>query len=181
MENKTQSAVFGGGCFWCTEAVFQRLRGVTAVKPGYSGGKKPNPTYEEVSAGDSGHIESIKIDFDPEQIKFTDLLNVFFATHDPTTPNQQGNDIGEQYASTVFYMDEEQKVETEEFIKKLSADGTFNKPIVTVVRKFEAFYEAENYHQNYYNQNKNKPYCMFVIDPKISKLRAKFAPLLKSE
>ena len=179
--NNIQTAVFGGGCFWCTEAVFQRLTGVIDVKPGYSGGTTVNPTYEQVSKGDTGHVESIKIDFDSAKISYETLLNVFFATHDPTTSNRQGNDVGEQYASTIFFADEKQKQLAENFIKELTANGTFTKPIVTQIRPLEKFYIAENYHQNYYNQNKNKSYCQFVIDPKIAKLRAKFASLLKPE
>lgn len=175
-----QSAVFGGGCFWCTEAVFQRLRGVASVKPGYSGGHVPNPTYEQVSAGDTGHAEAIKIDFNPEQIAFKDLLGVFFATHDPTTKNQQGNDVGPQYRSVVFYINDSQKSDAERYIAELVKDGTFSKPIVTEILPFDKFYEAENYHQNYYDRNKDKnPYCQFVIDPKLEKLRKKFADKLK--
>jgi len=181
MNNKNKTAVFGGGCFWCTEAIFQRLRGVISVESGYSGGTVEDPTYEEVSAGTTGHVEAARIEFDPEQIKFEDLLNVFFATHDPTQKNQQGHDVGPQYQSTVFYMDDEQKKAVEDFIKKLEEDKTFDMPIQTVVREFTEFYPAESYHRNYYNNNPSAGYCQFVIDPKISKLRAKFAPLLKPE
>ncbi len=181
MKNAIQTAVFGGGCFWCTEAVFQRLKGVVSVAPGYSGGSAENPTYEQVSMGNTGHAEAIKIEFDRSQIFFETLLNVFFATHDPTQKNGQGRDIGPQYQSTVFYMDEEQYSQVISFIKKLEDDNTFGKPIVTEVKKFEKFYEAESYHRNYYNQNQNQTYCQFVINPKIAKLKAKFAPWLKPE
>ena len=174
-------AVFGGGCFWCTEAVFQRLRGVINVKPGYSGGHVPNPTYEQVSAGDTGHVESTQVEFDPAQISFETLLDVFFATHDPTTPNRQGHDAGPQYQSVIFYASDAQKKIAENYIAKLVADQTFRAPIVTELRQFEKFYPAENYHQNYYNQNRSAGYCRLVIDPKIAKLKAKFTPLLKPE
>ena len=179
MTEKLQTAVFGGGCFWCTEAIFQRLKGVVSVMPGYSGGQKPNPTYEEVCSGTTGHVEATKIEFNPAEIKFLDLLNVFFATHDPTTMNRQGNDVGEQYASTIFYVSNEQKREAEQFVKKLEAEKIWDNPIVTQIRKLEKFYGAENYHQDYYNRNLNKPYCQVVINPKIKKLREQFAPLLK--
>lgn len=176
-----QTAVFGGGCFWCTEAIFQRLKGVISVSSGYSGGQVENPSYDEVSEGGTGHVEAAKIEFDPARISFEILLNVFFATHDPTQKNQQGHDIGPQYQSTVFYMDEQQRRQIINFIKKLEHDGIFGKPIATKVKKFEKFYEAESYHQNYYNQNQSQPYCRFVINPKIAKLKAKFAPLLSPE
>lgn len=179
--NNIQTAVFGGGCFWCTEAIFQRLRGVTSVTSGYSGGHVANPTYEEVSEGTTGHAEAIKIEFDPEQISYKDLLNVFMSTHDPTTKDRQGNDVGTQYRSSIFYMTDEQKNIADNYIKELTEEKIFSRPIVTEVKTFDKFYEAESYHKNYYNQNSNQPYCQFVIDPKIAKLRAKFAPLLKDE
>ncbi len=178
---KIQSAIFGGGCFWCTEAIFQRLRGVLSVTSGYSGGSVANPTYEQVSAGNTGHIESIKIEFDPEQISYEDLVNVFMATHDPTTKDRQGNDVGPQYRSTIFFMDAEQKKIAGDYIEQLEKYGTFGRPIVTEVKAFDKFYPAESYHKNYYNQNRGLPYCQFVIDPKITKLRVKFAPLLLPE
>lgn len=174
-----ETAVFGGGCFWCTEAIFQRLKGVTEVSPGYSGGQTPNPTYEQVSSGGTGHVEAIQIKFDPAQISFETLLNVFFATHDPTVKNQQGHDIGPQYQSTVFYMGSEQKQITENFIKKLDADNVYGRPVVTEVKPFEKFYPAESYHRNYYNQNQNMPYCQIVINPKLDKLKSKFKNFLK--
>jgi peptide-methionine (S)-S-oxide reductase len=173
-------AVFGGGCFWCTEAIFQRLKGVLDVTSGYSGGSAPNPTYEQASKGNTGYVEAIEIKFDPAQISFETLLNVFFATHDPTQKNRQGHDIGPQYQSTVFYMDERQKLIAENFIKNLDRDNTYGSPVLTDVKAFEKFYPAESYHRNYYNENQNAPYCRVVINPKLQKLRSKFANLLKS-
>lgn len=183
MENKTslETAVFGGGCFWCTEAIFTRLRGVESVESGYAGGTVDNPTYEQVSGGRTGHAEAIKIEFDPAMIKYTDLLNVFLATHDPTTLNQQGNDIGTQYRSAIFYTSESQRDQAKLFIEQFENDKTFDDPIVTEVSPLVKFYPAESYHQRYYEQNESKPYCSFVISPKIAKLRAKFSPLLKPE
>lgn len=177
MEN-LETAVFGGGCFWCTEAIFQRLKGVLSVVPGYSGGHVSNPTYEQVSEGNTGHTESIKIEFNPELISFETLLNVFFATHNPTEKNRQGEDCGSQYQSTVFYMDEEQKNIVDKLITKLDADDTYGKKVQTEVKAFEKFYSAESYHHNYYNENQNMPYCQIVINPKLDKLKSKFAKLL---
>ena len=173
-----QTAIFGAGCFWCTEAIFQNLKGVSSVLPGYAGGRVPNPTYEQVCGGNTGHVEVAQIEFDPEQIKFVDLLNVLFAVHDPTTINRQGNDVGEQYASAVFYTSEEQKRQAEEFIKQ--ARKEFSDPIITQVRALDKFYPAENYHQNYYNNNPGNPYCQVVISPKLEKFRKKFQNLLKN-
>jgi peptide-methionine (S)-S-oxide reductase len=181
MENNKVTAVFGGGCFWCTEAIFMRLKGVESVESGYAGGQLSNPTYEQVSMGNTGHAESIQIEFDPKIISYADLLNVFFATHDPTTLNRQGNDVGEQYRSAIFYTDEKQRDEALAFIKKLDEDGVYDDPIVTEVSALNKFWPAESYHRRYYDQNQNKPYCMFVINPKLAKLRAKFAHLLKPE
>jgi peptide-methionine (S)-S-oxide reductase len=181
METNLETAVFGGGCFWCTEAIFTRLRGVESVESGYAGGTTEKPTYEQVSMGGTGHAEAIKIEFDPSVIQYKDLLTVFFATHDPTTLNQQGADIGTQYRSAVFYTSEEQRDQAQIFIEQLDNDGTFNDPIVTEVAPLTKFYPAESYHQRYYEQNSNKPYCSVVISPKIAKLRSKFAPLLKPE
>jgi peptide-methionine (S)-S-oxide reductase len=173
-----ETAVFGGGCFWCTEAIFQNLKGVSSVLPGYSGGHVENPTYEQVSEGNTGHAEATKIEFDPSVIKFSDLLGIFFATHDPTTPNRQGHDVGPQYRSAIFYMNEQQKKAAEEFIKNAAKD--FDAPIVTEITPFNKFYVAENYHQNYFKNNSNAPYCQAVISPKVAKFRAKYANLLKS-
>jgi peptide-methionine (S)-S-oxide reductase len=179
--NNLEAAVFGGGCFWCTEAVFIRLKGVESVESGYAGGQTENPTYEQVSSGDTGHAEAIKIQFDPNVIQYADLLNVFFATHDPTTLNRQGNDVGTQYRSAVFYTTLEQKQAALQFIKQLQDDGIYDDPIMTEVTPLSKFWPAESYHRRYYDQNQNKPYCQFVINPKIAKLRAKFASLLKPE
>ena len=176
MNSKTETTVFGGGCFWCTEATFLRLNGVVSVESGYAGGTAENPTYEQVSSGKTGHAEVIKIEFDPEMISFEDLLTVFFATHDPTTPNQQGNDIGTQYRSIILYTNEEQKQAAEKFIEELDADG---KKVVTEVKPLETFYKAEDYHQQYFDRNPNQPYCQIVINPKIQKLKEKFEDILK--
>lgn len=157
----------------------QRLRGVISVKSGYAGGRGENPTYEQVSSGSSGHIEVVQVEFDPSIIILEDLLSVFFSSHDPTSMDRQGNDVGEQYRSVIFYITEEQKEKIFSFIKKLEADRIFSKPIVTEVKPAGKFYQAEKYHQNYYNQNQNKPYCQLVISPKINKLREKYSQLLK--
>jgi peptide-methionine (S)-S-oxide reductase len=175
--NKTQVAVFGGGCFWCTEAVFEGLKGVVSVKPGYAGGTMKNPTYENVKTGKTGHAEVIKIEYDPESISYNDLLAVFFATHDPTTLNRQGADVGTQYRSAVFYTTEEQKKEAEMFIKKLNESEP---KVVTEVRLLDAFHEAEEYHRKYYLNNTSAPYCQVVINPKMEKLKKRFHGLLKS-
>ena len=174
-----QAAIFGGGCFWCIEAVFQRLTGVLHVESGYTGGAH-RPTYQQVCAGDTGHVEVVRVTFDPAQIGFRDLLDVFFAMHDPTTENRQGNDVGEQYRSVIFYVDEEQRKIAEETIAELTAEKAFPEPIVTAVEPASTFYAAEDYHQNYYNENSRQPYCMFVISPKIAKLEKKFAERLKA-
>jgi peptide-methionine (S)-S-oxide reductase len=177
---KSAVAVFGGGCFWCTEAVFDELRGVKSVVSGYAGGSTKNPTYEEVCGGRTGHAEVIKIDFDPGEIAFKDLLTVFFATHDPTTLNRQGNDVGTQYRSAIFYADEEQKREAEAFIKELNDSKAFGKPVVTTLEPLGEFYEAEDYHQKYYANNPYQPYCQYMIPPKLNKLHKQFSALLKS-
>jgi peptide-methionine (S)-S-oxide reductase len=177
---KTQVAVFGGGCFWCTEAVFDELRGVTSVVSGYAGGTVKNPTYEQVCGGGTGHAEVIRIEFDPSQISFRDLMTVFFATHDPTTLNRQGNDVGTQYRSAILYADDEQKREAESFIKELDGAKTFSKPIVTTLEPLGEFYAAENYHQKYYANNPYQPYCQYMIPPKLDKLHKKFSELLKT-
>lgn len=165
-------AIFGGGCFWCTEAVFKILRGVKTVMPGYAGGKIENPTYHQVSAGMTGHAEVIKIEFDPAEISYENLLTVFFASHDPTTANRQGNDVGTQYRSIILYTNEKQKGVAEKLIKELGA--------VTELKPFEKFYEAEDYHRDYYASNPGNQYCELVINPKLEKVQAKFAELLKT-
>jgi peptide-methionine (S)-S-oxide reductase len=180
MTQQKEVAVFGGGCFWCTEAVFDELRGVTAVVSGYAGGNLKNPTYEQVCGGCTGHAEVIRIEFDPEQITFRDLLTVFFATHDPTTLNRQGNDVGTQYRSAIFYATQEQKHEAEDFIKQLDETASFGTPVVTSLEPLTDFYEAEGYHQKYYANNPYQPYCQVMIPPKLNKLHKQFTELLKS-
>mgnify|MGYP001560067570 CR=1 FL=1 len=173
-----RTAVFGGGCFWCTEAVFKMLRGVLSVEPGYAGGTTPNPTYEQVCTGRTGHAEVIRIEFDPALIVFEDLLTVFFATHDPTTLNRQGNDIGTQYRSAIFYADDAQKAAAEAFIAVLDSEHPSGAPIVTTLEPLDAFFPAEDYHRDYYAKNTDAPYCQAVIDPKLKKVKQKFAKLL---
>ncbi|MBI2063990.1 MAG: peptide-methionine (S)-S-oxide reductase MsrA [Candidatus Yanofskybacteria bacterium] len=180
MKEKYQIAVFGGGCFWCTEAVFKMLRGVVSVVPGYAGGTKPNPSYDEVSAGKTGHAEVSRIEFDPKLINYNDLLTVFFATHDPTTLNRQGNDVGTQYRSTILYTDELQKDEAKRFIKEINDLHPEGAPVVTEIKPLDKFYEAEEYHHDYYAKNPNQAYCQVVINPKLDKVREKFSELLKN-
>jgi len=175
-----QFAVFGGGCFWCTEAVFERLKGVVSVMPGYAGGKRPNPTYEQVCTGATGHAEVIRVEYDPAKISFRDLLAVFFSTHDPTTLNQQGHDVGTQYRSIILYADEDQKREAESVINELATSRQFRDPIVTEVKPLETFYEAEDYHREYFRRNESQPYCQFVISPKVGKFQQRFRELLKA-
>jgi len=177
---KEQAAIFGGGCFWCIEAVFQRLTGVTHVESGYMGGHVDNPTYRQVCDGDTGHVEVVRVTFDPDQISYRELLDVFFTVHDPTTLNRQGNDAGEQYRSVIFYTDEEQQRIAEDVIAEMTAGKEFSEPIVTAVEPASKFYAAEDYHQNYYNENSPQPYCMFVISPKLAKLEKKFAEKLRA-
>ena len=169
-----ETAVFGGGCFWCTEAVFLDLKGVTSVLPGYAGGNIPNPTYEQVCSGRTGHAEAVEIKFDPGQVSFEQLLAVFFATHDPTTLNRQGADVGTQYRSTVLYANDEQKSTAESMIAELNQSGAEGVGIVTTVEPLDIFYEAEKYHQQFYARNSTGMYCQYVIDPKLAKLRGKF-------
>lgn len=177
---QTKIAVFGGGCFWCTEAVFNKLKGIISVLPGYAGGHVPNPTYEQVCGGDTGHVEVIRIEFDPDTITYNDLLTVFFATHDPSTPNRQGNDVGPQYRSVIFYTDEQQKKESEEFIRQLNISHPDGARIITAVEPLEQFYEAEDYHKDYFAKNPGNPYCQLVINPKLEKVQQQFAQLLKT-
>jgi peptide-methionine (S)-S-oxide reductase len=172
-------ATFGGGCFWCTEAVFQRLKGVESVVSGYSGGHVKNPTYREVCNGDTGHAEVIQITYDPQFVSFDELLEVFWKTHDPTTPNQQGNDYGPQYRSVVFYHDHQQRKVAEDYKEKLDASGAFRGPIVTEISPFTEFYAAEDYHQQYFNLNSDQMYCRMVIGPKLDKFRKVFKDKLK--
>lgn len=175
-------AIFGGGCFWCTEAVFKELKGVISVMPGYAGGHKDDPTYEEVSGGATGHAEAVKVEYDPAVISYGDLLAVFFYTHDPTTPNRQGNDVGEQYRSIIFYDNDDEKNVAESVIRELAESGAYQgRRIVTELKAHEKFYEAEAYHRDYYAKNKDaNPYCQVVIDPKLEKFRKRFRELLKA-
>jgi peptide-methionine (S)-S-oxide reductase len=175
-----QTAVFGGGCFWCIEAVFNRLRGVKEAVSGYMGGHVDKPTYRQVCEGDTGHVEVVRVTFDPEQISFRDLLEVFFAVHDPTTLNRQGNDVGEQYRSVIFYTSEEQEREAEETIAALNEAKAFPEPIVTTVEPAGTFYAAEGYHQEYYENNRNQPYCQFVIAPKLKKFEKEFGEKMRA-
>jgi peptide-methionine (S)-S-oxide reductase len=176
----TQQATLGGGCFWCLEAVFEQLRGVERVVSGYAGGHVANPTYEQVCGGGTGHAEVVQITFDPAVISYQEILDVFFATHDPTTLNRQGADVGTQYRSVIFYHSPEQKEIAERRIAELNAEGIWSRPIVTQVVPFEAFYPAEGYHQEYYRSNPNQGYCMAIISPKVAKFRKRFTAKLKT-
>jgi len=176
-----EKATFAGGCFWCTEAIFKRLKGVISVLPGYSGGSIEHPTYEQVCSGTTGHAEAVQIEFDPKLIPYEKLLEVFFYTHDPTTPNQQGNDMGPQYRSVVLYHSAKQKEAAEKFILELEKTKIYDRPIVTSIEPFKNFYIAEDYHKNYFERNKDAPYCSYVIGPKIHKLLVKFGKEVKEE
>jgi peptide-methionine (S)-S-oxide reductase len=173
------TATFGGGCFWCLEAVFDQLRGVEKVVSGYAGGSVPDPTYESVCGGDTGHAEVVQVTFDPAVISYRELLNVFFAVHNPTTLNRQGNDVGPQYRSAIFYHTPEQKAAAEAVIADLTADKVWPEPILTEVVPLTRFYPAEDYHQNYYRSNPAQPYCALVVGPKVAKARKAFADRLK--
>lgn len=177
----TEKATFASGCFWCTEAVFIRLKGVISVNSGYAGGTIENPSYDTVSSGESGHAEAIQVTFDPKIISYDKLLDVFWATHNPTTRNQQGNDMGTQYRSVIFYHNDEQKKLAVESKERLEKSEKYKDPIVTEIIAFTNFYPAEGYHQNYYDRNQEYPYCQFVIDPKIKKLYKDFKEDIKEE
>lgn len=179
MTQNLERITLGGGCFWCTEAVYLELKGVEKVEPGYSGGHVKNPTYKEVCSETTGHAEVVQITYNPNEVDFTDILEVFFATHDPTTLNRQGNDVGTQYRSAIFYETEKQKQTALEIIKKLNNENVFGKPIVTEVTAFTNFYRAEDYHINYFARNKNQGYCQFIIAPKMEKFRKVFKNRLK--
>ena len=179
-ENGLETATLAAGCFWCVEAVFDDLKGVEDVVSGYSGGHTENPTYREVCNGDTGHAEVAQIKYDPSVISFKDVLRVFFSVHDPTTMNRQGNDIGTQYRSAIYYHNDQQKRDAEEVIKEITDEGVFDDPIVTEVTPFEKFWPAEDYHQEYFANNPNVPYCAAVVSPKVKKFRQKFADRLKS-
>lgn len=172
-------ATLAGGCFWCTEAIFKRIKGVNKVTAGYAGGNKNNPSYSEVSNGTTGHAEAIQIQFDPLVISYAKLLEIFFKLHDPTTLNQQGNDIGTQYRSVIFYHDEKQKQTAQKTKEEIEQSGMYKNALVTEIVPFSNFYTAENYHQNYYDKNKNYPYCQVIIDPKIRKLYKEFKDDIK--
>lgn len=177
MAGNTELATFGGGCFWCTEAVFQRLRGVMQVSPGYMGGTTSDPTYEQVCTGRSGHAEVIRIEFDPQQIGFAQLLEVFFATHDPTTLNRQGNDVGTQYRSVIFFHSPQQQQTATDHIEQLQQGRHYSAPIVTEVSPATTFYPAEDYHHRYFELHSTQPYCAIVVQPKLDKARKLFAEL----
>ena len=179
-KQKLQKATFGMGCFWCTEALFQRLNGVSNVKSGYEGGDVPNPTYEEVCTGTTNHAEVIEVTYDPAKISYDELLEVFWKSHDPTTLNRQGADVGTQYRSVIFYHSDEQKEIAEKYKAALNKDNAFGKPVVTVIVKAEPFYVAENYHQDYFIKNGELPYCRLVILPKMEKLEKLFRAKLKN-
>lgn len=179
MESKRDTATFGNGCFWCTEAVFQQLKGVIRVESGYSGGHIENPSYEEVCGKQTGHAEVCRIIYDPTLISFDELLEVFWQTHDPTTLNKQGNDVGPQYRSVVFWHNEDQKTKAEYYKQALDKSGAFPNPIVTAIEPLKNYYPAEDYHQNYYKDNPNQPYCYFVIRPKMEKFEKAFAKKIK--
>jgi peptide-methionine (S)-S-oxide reductase len=178
-QNELQAATFGSGCFWCTEAVFERLKGVESVLSGYSGGSVKNPTYEEVCRGNTGHAEVIQITFNPEIISYDELLEIFWKTHDPTTLNRQGADIGSQYRSVIFYHNEEQKKKALAYKAEISSAGIWKDPVVTEIVPFEEFFEAEKYHQDYYANNPDAGYCAFVITPKLEKFEKIFKKKLK--
>ncbi len=179
MQNALETATLGGGCFWCLEAVFLELRGVSRVTSGYAGGHVIDPSYEQVCSGRSGHAEVVQVDFDPRELSYRDLLKVFFAIHDPTTPNRQGADVGTQYRSVIFAHDPEQADTARDVIRELTEEGLFEAPIVTEVEPFVAFYPAEAHHQEYYARNPNQPYCMAVVAPKVGKFRKHFVDRLK--
>lgn len=182
MDNQSglETATFGSGCFWCTEAIFLNIDGVATVVSGYMGGKVKNPTYKEVCSGLTGHAEVIQVTFDPEKVSYDQLLEIFWQTHDPTTLNRQGADVGTQYRSVVFYHSEQQKKRAEFYRSRLEEEGAFNDPIVTEISPATTFYKAEDYHQNYYNLNNNAPYCTFVIKPKLEKFKKAFKDKLKN-
>jgi len=177
--NKIDTATFGAGCFWCVEAVFQDIKGVQKVVSGYSGGFIKNPAYKEVCMGTTGHAEVCQIYYNPTEVTFDELLEAFWQTHDPTTLNRQGNDVGTQYRSAIFYHSEEQKLKAEKYKEELNKSAVFDRPIVTEITAFTNFYAAEDYHQSYYNQNGSEPYCQYVIKPKVEKFKKVFGSKLK--
>lgn len=176
---QTEKATLGNGCFWCTEAIFSQLNGVINVKSGYSGGHMVNPDYKSVCTGTTGHAECLEIEYDPEVLSFEDLLKVFWETHDPTTKDRQGNDIGPQYRSVIFYHNDYQKITALEYKKKLDESAVFSSPIVTEIEKYIVFYPAESYHDNYFNSHTNEPYCHLVVRPKVEKFKKLYSSKLK--
>ena len=181
MSQSMEIATLANGCFWCTEAIFKRLKGIISVIPGYTGGKREHPSYEQVSTGATGHAEAIQITFDPSIIPYEKILDVFFHTHNPTTPNQQGADVGTQYRSAIFYHGETQKEIAEKSKAALEKEGVYTDPIITEIVPFTDFYKAESYHEDYYDKNRSAPYCTYVIDPKIQKLLKKYSNDVKDE
>jgi peptide-methionine (S)-S-oxide reductase len=181
MNTNLQTATLAGGCFWCLEAVYDEIKGVQGVESGYAGGHMDNPSYRAVCNGDTGHAEVVQVHFDPNVVSYQDLLNVFFAIHDPTTLNRQGADVGTQYRSAIFYHDDEQKKTAEDLIKDLNAQQIWDRPIVTEVAPLDKFYMAEDYHQEYFARNPYQPYCMAVVSPKVSKFRKHFIEMLKKQ
>lgn len=177
--HRTETIVFGGGCFWCTEAVFKMLTGVLSVEPGYTGGTTISPTYEQICTGTTGHAEVIKVEYDPQKINPRVLMTVFFATHDPSQLNRQGNDVGTQYRSAIFYTTNEQKIEAEKMITEIDASSLEGASVVTEVTPLDVFYPAEEYHRDYFERNPDKGYCQIVINPKVEKVQKEFAQLLK--
>ncbi len=181
MSTATQTATLAGGCFWCLEAVYDRMRGVEAVTSGYMGGQTDHPSYEAVCSGKTGHAEVVRIEFDPSEVSYRDLLEVFFAIHDPTQRDRQGNDVGTQYRSAIFWHDESQKAEAEALIAELSRDGVYPAPIVTEVTPATVFWPAEAYHRDYFERHPNQPYCLFVVAPKVARFKGKFSRLMKPD
>ncbi len=179
--NKFDTATFGGGCYWCTEAQYQLLEGVITVSSGFSGGTVKNPTYQEVCEGNTGHAEVIQVVYDSTVLTYTDILYAFFSSHDPTQLNKQGDDIGTQYRSVIFYHNEEQRLIAEQIKNELDKSGAYNEPVVTEISPFNIFYKAEDYHQNYFNQNGSQPYCQFVVAPKVEKFKKVFKDKLKKQ
>ncbi len=179
MNATLEKATFGGGCFWCTEAIFKQAKGVTQVTPGYAGGTAPNPTYEQVCTGTTGHAEIVQIEYDPNIIPYQTLVQIFFATHDPTQLNRQGNDIGEQYRSVIFFHDDQQRKTAENIIAQLKKEKIYSEPIVTQIKPLEHFFPAEDYHRDYFIKNGEQPYCQAVISPKLAKFRKTFQQYLK--
>lgn len=179
MKTDKEIATLGAGCFWCTEAIFNEIKGVEKVESGFSGGRASNPSYEDVCTGKTGHAEAVQVTFDPKIISFEEIMKIFFTAHDPTTMNRQGADVGEQYRSVIFYRSEKQRKTAEQVVKELESQKIWGKPIVTQIVPFKAFYKAEDYHQNYYKKNRYHPYCLLIINPKLRKFRESFEGKLK--